>query len=316
MLLFSSRRADQRGSQSRGAFTLVELLVVIAIIGVLVALLLPAVQAAREAARRTQCSNQAKQIILSIHNLNDSILSLPPASAPCATGAASCWTPVDSPFGAHNYTVFHHMFPYIEQTALAAVCSPTLTGGGPYNMPLKFLICPSDNSHQQGMARTTSGGANAWAIACYAPNNYVFGDPDNNRTYSIDRRDMGRVIPDGLSNTVFFAEVSATCGSSGSLTTAQATLWADANGTWRPGFNYAAGKSGAGLSNYPPAAKFQITPHYFNNCNYLVPQGNHPGVMVAAIGDGSVRNLSGTMSDLTWQRICDPREGEVLDSDW
>ncbi|MEX0793702.1 MAG: DUF1559 domain-containing protein [Pirellulaceae bacterium] len=87
----------------KNAFTLVELLVVIAIIGVLVALLLPAVQQAREAARRMQCSNNLKQLALSLHNYSDSFKTFPPAGI--TTNQAS-WHVL--------------ILPYIEQTAIHA----------------------------------------------------------------------------------------------------------------------------------------------------------------------------------------------------
>ncbi len=90
---------------ARGGFTLVELLVVIAIIGVLVALLLPAVQSAREAARRTQCQNHLKQLGLAMHNYHDSQGGLPyGAPFPFHTASGGTWTAF--------------ILPYIEEQAI------------------------------------------------------------------------------------------------------------------------------------------------------------------------------------------------------
>src|SRR5437762_5207755 len=122
---------------SRG-FTLVELLVVIAIIGVLVALLLPAVQVAREAARRMQCSNNLKQIGLALQNHHDTMKVFPPGQIHTTTSGE----PYTTTWGIELLT-------YLEQANLQARYDKTQQPTVPSNVlvlqtRIKSYICPSD----------------------------------------------------------------------------------------------------------------------------------------------------------------------------
>lgn len=131
-----------RNDSSRSAFTLVELLVVIAIIGVLIALLLPAVQAAREAARRTQCSNILKQLGLAVHNFESSKKSLPTSTRPGGSTTAP------------RVAGFTLLLPFLEETGLYQGYDFNLnwsatTGTNGANLSVTSvvvngLLCPSD----------------------------------------------------------------------------------------------------------------------------------------------------------------------------
>ncbi len=146
------QRRRQRG------FTLIELLVVIAIIGVLVSLLLPAVQAAREAARRSQCVNNLKQIGLAIHNYHQSNESLPPGGEVYSNDYPQYgWTQ-----GPQNFSMNVRLLPYIEQgnafnsvnfavSAIWNASNPSVVDGININYTIRHTkiasyVCPSDTN--------------------------------------------------------------------------------------------------------------------------------------------------------------------------
>src|SRR5881227_1395282 len=102
----------------RRGFTLIELLVVIAIIGVLIALLLPAVQAAREAARRIQCTNNLKQLGIGLHNYENAHGALPPSMVMAGSGTTVAWS--------NGWSAHGRLLPYLEQYAAYGALNFTL----------------------------------------------------------------------------------------------------------------------------------------------------------------------------------------------
>jgi len=212
----------------RTGFTLVELLVVIAIIGVLVAMLLPAVQAAREAARRSSCQNNLKQLGLALQQYHDTAKRFPPGSFP---GRPDLTTP-------GRVKAFHHTFltallPYIDQGNIHAqidffderAFGQTLPGAGMLvSQKVQLFHCPSDGgfndateTHQ--IAHTNYSGSEGWdyglrkPVLIPDPTHPVWGQLTSKGNYaglfvgnlSNDMAD----VKDGTSNTVAIGETTS-----------------------------------------------------------------------------------------------------------
>src|SRR5262245_45643432 len=146
--------SSPRPAAGRRAFTLVELLVVIAIIGVLVALLLPAVQAAREAARRMQCQNNERQIGIALHNYHDTFLIFPINYRPRGTTFQTDYS---------TWSWMQGILPFVEQGNLNSNLTPAAAMAATGNTlasetAIKTYLCPSDGLTRAGKINNRSDG--------------------------------------------------------------------------------------------------------------------------------------------------------------
>jgi prepilin-type N-terminal cleavage/methylation domain-containing protein len=309
----------------RYAFTLIELLVVIAIIAILIALLVPAVQKVREAAARTQCTNNVKQIVLGTHSCHDTYKVLPPLCAVNQTTAIQ----VNGPYkGAIGYTVFHWLLPFIDQGPLfeqGKNNSQTVVASGPgwgyiSSQPIIAYLCPMEPTRNNGMGASSNGPATGWSYTNYVANYLIFGNPSyvagQQPTEGFTKMSN---IQDGTSNTVFFAERYGTCGISGGNINAGTTfspLWGDATTSWRPTFCINTISQTPAAAGYPSCSLFQVTPIPFTNCDPSKAQTPHSSGIIIGIGDGTVRSAAGGTTAAVWAGVCDPRDGLGIPGDW
>ena len=210
--------------QKKSGFTLIELLVVIAIIAILIGLLLPAVQKVREAAARTTCVNQLKNIGLAVGNYEGTFMKFPGLSTRTAIVATA-------PQNADSYSgsLYTQILPYIEQEALQKLLIVTPTTWTAVNgatllrsTAIKILTCPSDTSVSNGQATQTIGGvAGPWGTTSYVPNSEVFGNSSTMVGTTANAKlsssyTMGSLSNrDGTSNTITFFEQFGACGAAG-----------------------------------------------------------------------------------------------------
>ena len=176
--------ARRASVSTRAAFTLVELLVVIAIIGVLVALLLPAIQAAREAARRSSCGNNMKQLGLALQNYHDARKTFPYASV-TATALANLGTAPTAGLNGRGPTWVVAILPFIEGGNVITLYNKNAfwmdmaANASFHGASLPFMLCPSDAfrdvQYTGSNLGNANGGANTnWGRGCYGANASVY----------------------------------------------------------------------------------------------------------------------------------------------
>jgi prepilin-type N-terminal cleavage/methylation domain-containing protein len=335
---------------SKRGFTLVELLVVIAIIGILVTLLLPAVQAAREAARRVQCANNIRQFGIALHNYHSAHGSFPTGQYARRVPGRDCgdagWDGVCI-YNLPHLTFMVWMYVFIEEGSTfdrMATSGLTADGGaGWYDVwgtdvlekVVPTFVCPSDGIGVNPLAPPSHGHISRFAKGNYhgvfsgdtmadiawdvAERNSPHYKPQRRAVFGVNRWTSIKHITDGTSKTMVMTELT------------------DGAEDMRGYFWEANAAGGAVFTKYPPNTSVPDIVVGWNNdwcgpgshqpennrpCskgsgsfleNTGAARSMHPGGVQALLADGSVHFVSETINLDTWQRLAAMKDGLIIE---
>lgn len=302
----------------RSGFTLVELLVVIAIIGILVALLLPAVQAAREAARRTQCKNNLKQIGLALHNYHDTQKSFPPGTV-WGTGARYS--------NPRTGGYIMHIFPYLEQSNVYDKIDFSVSGILWYygnnkamtSATVETLLCPSDGEGGTHAIDPTQGPimkSNYLGFySGYQQGDIFTTDPNKRAVFGGNRGASLADITDGTSNTMIVGEFLTGASSSEFRGFAFSDQANGAQLYTEFGPNSSSPDRCCNMTSWCSNRPNQNLPAVAGNCSTTDTAGSrsrHTGGVQVLLADGSIHFISDSIDLTLWRHLATIAGGEVV----
>ena len=333
----------------RSGFTLVELLVVIAIIGILVSLLLPAVQAAREAGRRSQCQNNLKEIGLALHEFHDAHNKMPaaiihsgrynnPNTKPYC-GPEVCYK--GQPYVVYNHSGFVAILPFLEQKGLfdRYRYDMVASSSSPYGLPvgndpsganpnhdmingiegvaghlLKVYVCPSDRDPET--FSSSPGGTDFYEATELRRSNYLFcsgGETD----YSANWADTWPQWRGAFGNNGSAKLADYIDGTSSTIAVGESKQNKTYTNVFGPYWGAGTHTAVHGYSywaGFTPNYKYDLC--YGSNqmrCQYAWGYGsNHPGITLFVMGDGSVQSIPDGINQTVFSYMTTPASGEPI----